>query len=394
MVFYALVVGLLQISLGKKFLCEHDDIFLSQKTCLNQFPGLRLNPIALNNWTSHPINTYIVAYNNPTFVANMVRQIDCYNSTAIVLNAGSTFQPLTDYLNAFISCSVRIGKNHSVMDIQTSGMQHLPYIWYQQIFKTQAAPKFAALTDADLQFNRYLPPNFLQVLAYIAVTYSVKAGLALDVSASRSIWPGSYIHRVIKNYTVSYGIREWETQFWSKGREIMVPLTETNVTGYNASIDSTFAVYDLHGVHKCLADPASCGANYMAGIRLANNFTCQHIPWEIDFFKQWDQDEIDAVYFNASGLSSISVLMRKYGYGSTSALIKSKKKSSIYLVQNGTRHEFQNGHIFVGTCRLTNPLREKLTLSPLHALCHITISPYHSKLICMCTCICTPRHGI
>ena len=27
-------------------------------------------------------------------------------------------------------------------------------------------------------------------------------------------------------------------------------------------------------------------------------------------------------------------------------------------------------------------------------LINITISPNHSKLICMCTCICTPRHGI
>ena len=351
MEFSLLLIGLLflHISLGRKFLCEHDSIFLSPKTCLNHFPGLKRDPIALHNWTSQQINTYIVAYNNPTFVANMARQIDCYNSTAIVLNAGSTFQPLTEYLNAFTSCSTKLGKNHSVMNIVTSGMLHLPYIWYQQIFKTQSAPKFAALTDADLQFNRYLPPNFLQVLAYIAETYSVKAGLALDISASQSIWPGSYINRMVKNFTVSYGIREWESQFWSKERKIVVPLSQTNAVGYNASIDSTFAVYDLHGVHKCLADNTSCGVNYMTGIRVADNFTCQHLPWEIDFFNQWEQDEVDAVYYNASGLSSISVLMKKYGYGGTlPALIKSKKKSSIYLVQNGTRHEFQNGHIFVG----------------------------------------------
>ena len=347
-----LIVGLLlRISIGRKFLCEHDGIFLSPKTCLHHFPGLQQDPIALHNWTSHQIDTYIVAYNNPTFVANMVRQIDCYNSTAIVLNAGSTFQPLNEYLNAFITCSSNVGKNHSVMNITTSGMQHLPYIWYQQIFKTQAAPKYAALTDADLQFNRFLPLNYLQILAYIAETYHVKAGFALDISATRSIWPGIYTNRMIKNYTVSYDIREWESQFWSKDREMVVPLSETmKVLGYNASIDSTFAVYDLQGVHKCLADgnQHSCGVNYMAGIRIADNFTCQHIPWEVDFFKHWDKEEIDAVYFNASGLSSISVMMRKYGYGSSPALIKSKKKSSIYLVVNGTRHEFQNGHIFVG----------------------------------------------
>ena len=312
---------------------------------MHHFPGLQLDPIALNNWSPYPIDTYIVAYNNPTFVANMVRQIDCYNSTAIVLNAGSTFQPMNDYLNAFISCSAEVGKNHSVMNIRTSGMQHLPYIWYQQIFKAQTPPKFAALTDADLQFNRFLPPNFLQVLAYIAEKYRVKAGFALDVSDSRSFWPGSYL----KFNGKSYGIREWESQFWSEDRELVVQLAETNITGYNASIDSTLAVYDLHGVHQCLVDQTSCGMNYMAGIRVADNFTCQHIPWELDFFQSWEKDEIDAVYFNASGLSSISLLMKKYGYGSTvPALIKSKKKSSIYLVKNGTRHEFQNGHVFVG----------------------------------------------
>ena len=316
--------------------CDKENIFFTRKTCISRFPGLNSESISLENVPAtrfYDIPVFVIAFNNPTFVSEMVRQIDCYNTSIVILDAGSSFQPFIDYLKAFAACSNQTGKNHKVGTMNTVNQEYLPYAWYQQTFKSTKPPRFAALTDADIKLNPFLPPNFLEVLAFIAENFSVKAGFALNISQSKKFWPGVY-HQ-------NHDIRSWEQQWWSKTRERTIILPSGQLKGFMAGIDSTFAVYDLHGMYRCLAK--NCGTHYMDGIRMVDNFTADHVPWEIDFFKSWDHDEVIAVYFNSSILSTTAKLMKVNGYSPKSpTLVKSPHKHPIYFVKNGTRFEFEN----------------------------------------------------
>ena len=74
----------------KANLCS-ESLFWSPRKCIANFPGLAQAPIPLDPAPSqrqYEIPVYAIAFNNPTFVSMMVRQIDCYNSTVIIMNAG------------------------------------------------------------------------------------------------------------------------------------------------------------------------------------------------------------------------------------------------------------------------------------------------------------------
>jgi hypothetical protein len=62
-----------------------------------------------------------------------------------------------------------------------------------------------------------------------------------------------------------YNICEWKAQFWLDP----LPLDSS----YKASIDTTFAVYS-----KKFFKPVT----FFAGIRVAGDFTCRHLPWYCD----------------------------------------------------------------------------------------------------------------
>ena len=162
-------------------------IYWGREKCMSHYPGLLAKPVFLDalipmQWE---IPVYVVSFNNPTFVKKMIAQLLCYNSTVVVVDTGSTYPPLLDFLAQFQQSTGQI----SIRRIQGITYGHIPYDWYRKVIANGlSTPRFAALTDADLTFNRNLPPNFLQVLAYLNLKLSAKVGFALDLTKRNLFW--------------------------------------------------------------------------------------------------------------------------------------------------------------------------------------------------------------
>ena len=124
-------------------------------------------------------------------------------------------------------------------------------------------PRYFCVTDPDLKFNPALPPDFLEIMAEaIAKVKLGKIGFALDISNR----PGMKLEKFEIEKDRHYHIWEWEQQFWAKRLEF----TTGGDAIYEASVDTTFALYDRDRfVPKRLLE----------ALRIGGRFTAIHLPW-------------------------------------------------------------------------------------------------------------------
>jgi hypothetical protein len=274
--------------------------------CLDTFPGLAGprayfpvdNPgsdYALPRQSDIPV--YIIAYNNPTFVEQMAGQCDCYGSNVVVVDSASTYEPMKALLDRIEATTARNGVQHRVIRLERNagprGGAFAPSVFSEM-------PRYAAVTDADLAFNPNLPPNYLEVLANLTQVHrGHKVGFALDISQPSRLWPGIYGDGLT--------LVDFEGMWW----KTKIGAGDSGLELYAASIDTTFAVYDLDYYRpQCRAD--SCHA--FQGLRVAGTFTAQHVPWTINFTKGWDMSETMAAYGPPAKGSTISHKLREYGF--------------------------------------------------------------------------------
>ena len=290
--------------------------------CITRFPGLLENeiyvplPYGLADENAYipkqaDIPVYVIVYNNPTFVKNMVEQIDCYGSHALLLDSGSTYQPMLDYLkNIENGPPSRSGIRHKVIYLQHNAG---PYgAFAADLFADM--PPFVAITDPDIYFNPHLPPNFLVTFANLTKLYpGRKIGFALSLDNSSKFWP--FVIDTTKRSIVT-----WESQFWVHPIN-MSTLNSYSVTNegtipfffqaYDAAIDTTFAVYDV------VQTRSNCKFNrchFFKGMRVAGPFTAEHKPWYINFTASWNKSEISAAYGDGSKGATISTALQAFGW--------------------------------------------------------------------------------
>jgi hypothetical protein len=269
--------------------------------CTAHFPGLRKPPLhvpappgprVLGGERVVPrqgdIPVYVVTFNNPTFLRAMLRQVECYGTSAVVVDSGSTYPPMLQLLAALPQRPTRNGVAHRVIMVRENvGPRR---IFTPELFAEM--PDFVAITDSDIAFNPNLPPNFLEVMANVTQLYEgvpgLKVGFALNVSFPERFWPGAY-----GGYE---NVQQFELQrHWAKPAVITgVPLEM-----YFADTDSNFAVYDVANTRAgcnspSVTTPGTC--HFFAGVRMAGDFTAEHVPWTIDFTKGWDAAEVEAAY--------------------------------------------------------------------------------------------------
>lgn len=291
--------------------------------CLVRYPGLLENEVyvplpdeIINDQLYVPrsnseIPVYVIVYNNPTFVKHMVEQIDCYGSYAVLLDSGSTYSPLLTYMASLEKGPPsRSGEHHRVLHLETNAGPRgafLPSVFTEM-------PPFAAITDADIYFNPHLPPNFLRTLAnFTKIFRNKKVGFALSLENPEYFWPGIYGDGLT--------ITGFESIWWKK--HFLAPANtytynpstrqqETlSIDLYEASIDTTFAVYD---VQKVLPTCRANTCHFFEGIRVANQFKAQHVPWLMNFTAHWDRSETLAAYGPPAKGSTISYKLREYGW--------------------------------------------------------------------------------
>jgi hypothetical protein len=191
----------------------------------------------------------VVCYNNYLYVKNTLEQIlkinPEYYKNINILNNNSTCLDTLKFLND-VDVKIINNKENTGPWVDTLRNRHI----YDTL------PNKFILTDPDLKFNENISSNFIEILSRLSDFYGVeKIGFALKISDFENFYSGVY--------HMNETIADWEKQFWR------FPIINDTYEMYNAMIDTTF----------CL-----CNKNFANGtcIRVAGNFTAQHLPWYVD----------------------------------------------------------------------------------------------------------------
>jgi glycosyltransferase involved in cell wall biosynthesis len=215
----------------------------------------------------------IPCFNNPTYVASMLRQLQERNiGNIILLDNRSSYPEMLELLD-----NVR----NEVRVIRLRRNYGPEYFFRNWLFYLRL-PKIFCVTDPDLRFNPAMPVDFIDILKEATVKFNVgKAGLALDISDASRLRSVRISHGG-KNYS----ILEWEAQFWKH----QISTTGEGDPIYNAPIDTTFAVYNKAIFKK--KDP-------LRAVRFAGRFIAQHLPWYVDVGLPKKEEE----FYRATGQS-------------------------------------------------------------------------------------------
>jgi len=260
------------------------------------FPDERVLP-GYARPSAKDIPVYVMSYNNPTYIHATVRFLRCYGANITIFDNASTL-PEHLFLLSALESFVRV-RHHA----ENKGAHS-----FFTIANIASAPKYFAVTDADLRPDPDLPPLFLETLANLTQIFpGRKAGFSLDISRSANFMRGTYFKG--KN------IEEWESQWWKEpatlekkreeeGNESRGRGDETRQFLNSADpvmlagIDTTFAVYD----RDALLRASSCAPEYCfdyAGVRVGASFMATHVPWFCYFPELLNKGEYRSYYEEA-----------------------------------------------------------------------------------------------
>ena len=206
------------------------------------------------------IPIYMIIYNSLFFVKNSIKQLKKFSKNIHIIDNNSTYNKLLEYYdNEYEFFLHKKNKNYG----------YKVYLDNNEIY--WQLPRIFALTDPDLIFNCDLPNNFLEELTLLTYEFKIwKVGFALDIS-DESLFFDQH------NYHNGKSIVNWEKQFWN------IKINHNKYDIYKANIDTTFAVYNKLFKNN----------NDKTALRIANNYTCKHIPW----YKDWHK-KLDPIEFN------------------------------------------------------------------------------------------------
>jgi FkbM family methyltransferase len=213
-------------------------------------------PASLAAHLQAAVPVIIPSFNNPTYLGNMVRQLQKYRfGNIIIVDNGSTFPPMREYLEA-------IRQEVQVIALKDNkGPRHI-FLAEENL---ALLPQFFCVTDPDLEFNAALPSDFVARLAALTEKHRVgKAGLSLGIADREKMRQTSF-----QIGDRDWKIWEWEAQFWQD----KIDELDGKHPVYKASIDTTFAVYNKEYFSA---------ETYLEGLRVAGDYTCKHLPWYDD----------------------------------------------------------------------------------------------------------------
>jgi hypothetical protein len=254
------------------------------------------------------IPVIIVSYNNHIYVENTINQIITinpgYQENIIIMDNNSSDPNTIEYINNIVNTSfVKVIRNE-----HNNGpwvMHHInPHIY-------DTMPDKFILTDPDLEFNKNLPSNFIEIIDELSNKYpSRKMGFALKIEDyNDDMFPGPY--------TSGRNIYDWESQFWNN------KIPDDDYELYYADIDTTFSLYSKQHLDKM-------------PIRIAGNFTARHLPWykTTDIFNIYEKH---LLLSKTTSISSITVLLIPYIENNYTKL---HKNEHLFLIENSNPQLF------------------------------------------------------
>lgn len=205
------------------------------------------------------LTALIIAFNQLTYVKEMVAQLEKYTSDIVIVDNASNYEPLLDYYrNEFKYTLLRqnVNRGHVVyLDNEVQNLVGNPYL----------------LTDPDLKFNSNLPKDFIKELIDISNHFGFyKVGFALNIDAD--------------DLRTDIDFLFYERSYWHQ--RLDYPLNP-DLELYLAPIDTTFCL-----VNKAFP-PLNTLANRWNHIRVGKNFTCTHRPWHIGFRDELAEGEYE-----------------------------------------------------------------------------------------------------
>jgi hypothetical protein len=207
----------------------------------------------------HSIPVFIISYNQPSYLRNMVNQLQRLRVAAseiTILDNASSNPQLMEYLEELRLTGIR------VVHLERNFGPH-------EIFAPEAGvdwPEVFALTDPDLQFDSSMPTTFREDLLAIACACCVwKCGLALSLEDADQFLEGVYVRGM--------PIADWESQFWhhrvkAEG-DVADLLTRESAEVFRAEVDTTFAIYRRDYPKT----------SFLQSVRVSGNYSARHLPW-------------------------------------------------------------------------------------------------------------------
>jgi FkbM family methyltransferase len=223
-----------------------------------------IRPSAKANWPDVPM--LIPCFNNPAYCKQMVDQllkIGCTNISLI--DNASTFGPMLDFLENVEGGSVRV-------DRLTENMGPRKSIFGNDRLKNIG--RYFCVTDPDIEFNKALPANFLEIMAEEMEKENIgKIGFALDIGNNCKLKQEPF-----DIDGTAYTVWQWEKQFWNN----RVGFTRFGDPIYSAAVDTTFALYDSEVFDYRYDDSPASLKKLLASLRIGGRFTAQHLPWLVE----------------------------------------------------------------------------------------------------------------
>lgn len=212
-----------------------------------------------------------IGFNNLTFISQFIQQIIKYDMPIIILDNASTYPKLFDYYN-FLETVLK-----ERITIYRLTENYGPHVYH---IRGDLLPPIFILSDADLLLNSKMPHNFSDHLLKLSYEFSAyKVGLALDVSQEDKFEKSEYGKWSLGN----------EEYFWK------FPISHSDYKLYKAVTDTTFCL--VNNYFFCETP------NF---IRIAGDYTCEHLPWYQDYIKE-NIPEIEKRYlFKNNTLSTLA----------------------------------------------------------------------------------------
>ena len=212
----------------------------------------------------------IICFNNYKYVDNTIKQIininPDYKKYIFILNNKSDDEKTIEYLL----------KNNLDVKIINNDVNEGPWInkgKNAHIF--DALPDKYIITDPDLQFNKNLPKNFIEIMDELSEFYKCnKIGFAISLEDKDDMYP-------YENYFDNKTIYDFESKhFWN------TPIQHSLYHLYEAGIDTTFSLHNKKYFREHVFYNSDNGVlMYMDSnlfIRMAGDFECKHLPFYIN----------------------------------------------------------------------------------------------------------------
>jgi hypothetical protein len=226
----------------------------------------------------------IPCFNNYIYVENTIKQLEQINpeltKSVIILNNSSTDTRTIEYFANLSGIKIINNPNNGPWISPTKN----PHIY-------RILPEKFIITDPDLEFNKDLPKDFINILSELSDQYKItRIGFAIRIDDFDLMYQDP-------DYLFGLNIFQWENQNYNPDVKIH---EEHRYQLYRTGIDTTFCL-----VNKKYIEDNSC-------IRVGGNFTCRHLPFYIrdDLLNTYQKYLYWSTTIN--NLSTIAKLYKKY----------------------------------------------------------------------------------